>query len=64
MLVREDTRRKCGQTVVVESECERDEEKGMIMEWEWRKVREERPVKMEEGREDRPLKSRYEEIQE
>ena len=28
MLVREDTRRKCGQTVVVESECERGEERG------------------------------------
>ena len=27
MLVREDTRRKCGQTVVVESECERGEER-------------------------------------
>ena len=32
MLVREDTRRKCGQTVAVESECERGEE-GVIMEW-------------------------------
>ena len=27
-MVREDTRRKCGQTVVAESECERDEERG------------------------------------
>ena len=53
MLVREDTRRKCGQTVVGESECERGEERGDEdgMEREWRLVREERPVKMEEGRE-------------
>ena len=28
MFVREDTRRKCGQMVVVESECERDKERG------------------------------------
>ena len=28
MLVREDTRRKCGQTVEVEIECERGEERG------------------------------------
>ena len=28
VLVREDTRRKCGQTVVVERECERGEERG------------------------------------
>ena len=27
MLVREDTRRKCGQTVVVELNCERGEER-------------------------------------
>ena len=27
-MVREDTRRKCGQTVVDESECERGEERG------------------------------------
>ena len=54
MLVREDTRRKCGQTIVVESECERGEERGddNEMEREWREVREERPVKMEEGREE------------
>ncbi len=54
MLVREDTRRKCCQTVVVEIECERGEEGGDDngMEREWRVVREERPVKMEEGREE------------
>ena len=54
MLVREDTRRKCGQTVVVESECEKGEERGDDngMEREWREVREVRPVKMEEGREE------------
>ena len=28
VLVREDTRRKCGQMVVVERECERGEERG------------------------------------
>ena len=42
MLVREDTRRKCGQTVGVEIECERGEERGdgnrmerewMVIEW-------------------------------
>ena len=57
MLVREDTRRKCGQTVVVEIECERGEERGDDngMEREWREVREERPVKVEEGREERLL---------
>ena len=57
MFVREDTRRKCGQTVVVESECERGEERGdgNEMKREWREVREERPVKMEEGREERLL---------
>ena len=61
MFVREDTRRKCGQTVVAEPECERGEERGDDngMEREWRSVREERPVKMEEGREERLLKSRY-----
>ena len=60
MLVREDTRRKCGQTVVVEIECERGEERGDDngMEREWREVREERPVKMEEGREERLLELR------
>ena len=57
MLVREDTRRKCGQTVAVEIECERGEERGDDngMERDWRSVREERPVKMEEGREERLL---------
>ena len=50
MLVREDTRRKCGQMVVVEPECERGEERGDDngMEREWRVVREERPG--EDGR--------------
>ena len=54
MLIREDTRRKCGQTDFVERECERGEERGDDngMEREWREVREERPVKMEEGREE------------
>ena len=54
MLVREDTRRKCGQTVVVERKCERGEERGdgNGMEGEQSQVREERPVKMEEGREE------------
>ena len=33
MLVREDTRRKCGQTVVFEIEYERVKKEGMIMEW-------------------------------
>ena len=57
MLVRKDTRRKCGQTVEVETECERGEERGDDngMEREWRPVREERPVKMEEGREEKLL---------
>ena len=57
MLVREDTRRKCGQTVVVEIECERGEERGDNngMEREWRSLRKERSVKMEEGREERLL---------
>ena len=61
MLTREDTRGKCGQTVVVEMECERGEERGDDngMEREWREVREERPVKMEEGREERLLELRY-----
>ena len=60
-MVREDTRRKCGQTVAVERECERGEERGDDdeMEREWREEREERPVKMEEGREERLLESRY-----
>ena len=57
MLVREDARRKCGQMVVSKIECERGEERGDDngMEWEWREVREERPVKMEEGREEKRL---------
>ena len=61
MLVREDTRRKCGQTVVVDIECERGEERGNYneMEREWSEVREERPVKMEEEREERLLELRY-----
>ena len=56
-MVREDTRRKCGQTVVAEIECERGEERGDDngMEREWREVREERPAKMEEEREERLL---------
>ena len=60
MLVTEDTRRKCGQTVVAESECERGEERGDDngMEREWMEVREERPVNMEGGREERLLDSR------
>ena len=46
--------------VVVESDCERSEERGDNngMEKERREVREERPVKMEEGREERPLQVR------
>ena len=58
MLVREDTRRKCGQMVVGEIECERGEERrdDNGMEREWREVREERPVKMEEEREENLLK--------
>ena len=54
MLVREDTRRKCGEMVFAEIECERGEERGDDngMEREWRVVREERPVKMEEEREE------------
>ena len=57
MLVREDARRKCGEMVAVESECERGEGRGDVngMEGEWRSVREERAVKMEEGREERRL---------
>ena len=44
MLVREDTRRKCGQMVVVEIKSEMGEERGDVngMEREWRDVREER----------------------
>ncbi len=57
MLVRENTRRKCGEIVVVESEYERCEERedDNGMEREWREVKEERPVKMEEEREERLL---------
>ena len=59
-MVREDTRRKCGQTVVVETKHERGEERGddNEMEREWREEREERPVKTEEEREERLLCSR------
>ena len=54
MLFGKDARRKCGQTVFSESECERNEERGDDngMEREWRLVREERPVKMEEERDE------------
>ena len=47
--------------VAVEIECERGEERGDDngLEREWREVREERPVKMEEGSEERLLKLRY-----
>ena len=57
MLVRKDTRRKCGQTVLVETECKRSEERrdDNGMEREWREEREERPVKVEEEREERLL---------
>ena len=57
VLVREDTRRKCGQTIAPEMECERGKERGDDngMEREWNQMREERPVKMEEGREERML---------
>ena len=60
MLVREDTRRKCYQTVVVEKECERGEKRGDDngTKREWREEREVRPVKMEEEREERLLESR------
>ena len=54
MLVREDTRRKHGQTVVVEIECERGEEREDDNGME-REEREERPEKMEGGREERLL---------
>ena len=59
-MVREDTKRKCGQIVVAEIKCERGEERGDDngMEREWREVREERPVNMEEGREERLLEKR------
>ena len=52
-MVREDTRRKCGQMIIVEIKSERGEERGDDngMEREWREMREERPVKMEEERE-------------
>ncbi len=56
-MVRENTRRKGGQMVDVESECETSEERGddNEKERERRVMREERPVKMEEGREERWL---------
>ena len=61
-MVREDTRRKFGQTVVLKIECERGEERwdDNGMECEWRMPREERPVKMEEGREESLLEPRSE----
>ena len=48
--------------VVEERECERGEERGDDngMEREWREEREKRPVKMEEGREERLLELRSE----
>ena len=54
MLVRENARRKCGEMVAFESECERGEERGNVneREREWREVR---AVKMEEEREERML---------
>ena len=57
MLVREDTRRKCGQMVAVKKECERNEERrdDNEKEREWSEIREERPANMEEGREERLL---------
>ena len=57
MLVREDARRKCGEMVVVESECEGGEGRGDVngKGREWRYVREVREVKMEEEREERLL---------
>ena len=60
-MVGEDSRRKCGEMVVVESECERSEERGDDngMEREWREVREVRAVKMEEERKERLLEERY-----
>ena len=55
MYARKDTRRKCGQKVSVERDCERGDERGDDngMERECREVREERPVKMEEEREEK-----------
>ena len=49
--------------VVAERQCERSEERGddNEMEREWREVREERPVKMEEEREERLFTLRYSE---
>ena len=60
MLVREDSRRKCGEMVVVEIECKRGEGRRDVngMEREWREVREVREVKMEEEREERLLELR------
>ena len=57
MLVREDARRKFGEMIAAESECERGEGRGDVngMEREWMAVREVRAVKMEEGREERLL---------
>ncbi len=61
VLISEDTRRKCGQIVVVKRKCERGEERvdDNGMEREWREVREERPVKIEEEREEILLELRY-----
>ena len=49
--------------IVVERECERGDKRGddKGMEREWSSVREERPVKMKEGREVRLLESSHEE---
>ena len=59
VLVGEDTRRKCGQMVVVEIECERREERedNNGVERKTRAKREERPVNVKEGREERLLYS-------
>ena len=48
--------------VLEEIECKRGEERGDDngMERKWSSVREERPVKMEEGRKERLLELRYE----
>ena len=54
MKVREHTRRKCGQMVVAERKSERGEERGDDNGRE-KKWREERPVKMEEGMDERWL---------
>ena len=60
MVEREEGRRKCGELVAVESECERGEGRGDVngKEIDWRSVREVRGVKMEEEREEILLKER------